>query len=341
MERPPLFAATLNDADQFIQLHSREPKALRPAVCDVDSHPFLDLAKSLQPMTSAPSLRLIHHSSRGGIGAVICRLLRSVALVFFAWSSVLAADAVKPNLFLIGDSTVKNGTRGQVGWGTPIGRMFDPEKINVQNRALGGRSTRSYLREGLWQKVLSELKAGDFVIIQFGHNDNGAIDSGKARASLKGNGDEAQEVTVKETGQKETVRSFGWNLRKYIADAKANRATPIVCSLVARNIWEDSKVVRSADTFAKWAREAAAQGGCQFIDLNEITSQRYEELGREKVQALFTSADHTHTSPAGAELNARLVVEAIRRLENCPLSTHLRPATSAASAQPGSNSPGQ
>jgi lysophospholipase L1-like esterase len=219
--------------------------------------------------------------------------------------------------------------------------MFDPEKINVQNRALGGRSSRSYLREGLWEKVLSELKGGDFVIIQFGHNDNGPVDSGKARASLKGNGDEAQEVTLKETGQKETVRSFGWNLRKYVADAKAKGATPIVCSLVARNIWEDGKVVRSADTFAKWAREAAAQGGCQFIDLNEITSQRYEELGREKVQELFTSADHTHTNQAGAEVNARLTVEAIRRLENCSLSTYLRTEIPAAGTQPGSVSPGQ
>src|SRR5215207_3042059 len=164
----------------------------------------VQLGISLQSVTSALSLGLVHLSARRGFMAAIC-LLRiviwsAIALLAFNSSSALAADTVKPTLFLVGDSTVRNGTRGQVGWGTPIGRMFDPEKINVKNRALGGRSSRSYLREGLWEKVLLELKGGDFVIIQFGHNDNGPLDSGKARASLKGNTDEAQEVTLKETG---------------------------------------------------------------------------------------------------------------------------------------------
>lgn len=237
-----------------------------------------------------------------------------------------APEPRQPTLFLIGDSTVKNGTRGQVGWGSVIGRHFDGTKIRIANRALGGRSSRSYLREGLWDKVAAELQPGDFVIMQFGHNDSGPLDAQKARASIKGNSDEAKEVTIKETGAKETVHSFGWYLRKYIADAKAKGATPIVCSLVPRNLWKDGKVARAAESHGKWAREAAEQAGALFIDLNELVATRYEADGQHRVAAeYFTSADHTHTSQAGAEVNAACVVEGIRGLQDCPLRTYLVP----------------
>jgi lysophospholipase L1-like esterase len=233
----------------------------------------------------------------------------------------------KPTLFLIGDSTVKNGTKGQAGWGTHISALFDRSRIEVRNRALGGRSSRSYLREGLWDQVLAEMKPGDFVIMQFGHNDNGPLDSGKARASLKGNGDEAQDVTLEDSGAQETVRSYGWYLRRYIADAKAKGAVLIVCSLVPRNIWKDGRLVRSGEGHARWARDAAAQEGAWFIDLNEIVAGIYEATGQPKVATeYFTAADHTHTTAAGARVNALAVAEAIRALDGCWLREYLLPA---------------
>jgi lysophospholipase L1-like esterase len=236
------------------------------------------------------------------------------------------APEPRPTVFLIGDSTVKNSTKGQVGWGSVIGRYFDSAKVTVANRALGGRSSRSYLREGLWDKVAAELQPGDFVIMQFGHNDNGPLDAEKARASIKGNSDEAKEVTIKETGAKETVHSYGWYLRKYIADAKAKGATAIVCSLVPRNIWKDGKVTRATGDFGQWAREAARQGGAFFIDLNDIVARRYDAEGQPKVAVeYFTSVDHTHTNQAGAEVNAASVVEGIRGLKECPLRESLLP----------------
>ncbi|RYD69168.1 MAG: rhamnogalacturonan acetylesterase [Verrucomicrobiaceae bacterium] len=196
--------------------------------------------------------------------------------------------------------------------------------MRVENRALGGRSSRSYLREGLWQKVLEELKPGDFVLIQFGHNDNGPLAEGKARASLKGNGEDVEEVVLTETGQPETVHSFGWYLRKYIAETKAKGATPIVCSLVPRNIWKDGKVTRGASGHGGWAAEAAQQGRAHFIDLNEIVARRYEQEGEEVVAArYFTKVDHTHTTPAGARLNAECVVEGLKGLSECGLAGFL------------------
>jgi outer membrane protein assembly factor BamB len=232
-----------------------------------------------------------------------------------------------PTVWIIGDSTVKNNTQGLLGWGDPIAALFDTGKINVCNRALGGRSSRSFQTEGLWDSVLSEMKAGDFVLMQFGHNDNGPMDTGRARASIHSNGDETQEVVMESTGQKEVVHSYGWYIRKYIADTKTKGATPIVLSLVTRNIWkEDGKtIVRATDDFTKWASEAAKQGGAEFVDLNGIIANHYEAEGQEKVKTQYFMTDHTHTTPAGAELNAACVVEGLKKLSNCKLCDYLLP----------------
>jgi len=230
-----------------------------------------------------------------------------------------------PTLWIIGDSTVKNNTPGLQGWGDPIAAYFDTTKINVKNRALGGRSSRTFQTEGLWDKVLAEMKSGDFVLIQFGHNDNGPLNTGRARASLHNNSDDTQEVVMEATGKTEIVHSYGWYLRKYIADAKAKGATPIILSLVSRNIWdtEGKTVIRATADYALWASEAAKQGGADFVDLNAIIADHYEILGQDKVKAEFFLDDHTHTTPAGAKLNAASVVEGLRRLEHCGLCQYL------------------
>jgi lysophospholipase L1-like esterase len=233
-----------------------------------------------------------------------------------------------PTVWLIGDSTVKNGTKGQVGWGEVIGDFFDPAKAKVENRAIGGRSSRTFLTEGRWDKVLANVRPGDYVIMQFGHNDGGSLTSaphGVPRASVKGNGDESQEVDNPATKQKETVHTYGWYLRKYIADTKAKGATPIVCSPIPRNMWKDNKVNRASNDYGKWAAEAAGQGGAEFIDLNDIIARRYDALGPEKVgKEYFGPTDHTHTTAHGARVNAACVVEGIRGLKDARLAGLLK-----------------
>ena len=254
------------------------------------------------------------------------KLLHTIfALAAFA---VSAAAADSPTLWLIGDSTVNNGSGkgdgGLWGWGAPLAGYFDSAKINVVNRARGGRSSRTFLTEGLWEKVAAELKPGDFVLMQFGHNDGGPLTGPKGRASLKGNGDETQEVTAEGSDKKETVQSYGWYLRRYIADAKAKGATPIVLSQIPRNMWNDEKVSRASRDYGKWAKKAA--GAALFIDLNEIVARHYEELGQEKVKTeFFTEKDHTHTTAAGARMNAAAVVEGIQSLKDCSLAGMLSP----------------
>jgi lysophospholipase L1-like esterase len=234
------------------------------------------------------------------------------------------ADPRLPTLFLIGDSTVRNGrgdgANNQVGWGDPIAAYFDPAKINVVNRAVGGLSSRTYLTYGHWQRVLAMIKPGDFVIMQFGHNDGGEVnDTTRARASIKGVGDETQEIDNLLTRHHETVFTYGHYLRTFVEEARKKGATPIVCSLVPRKIWKDGKIQRDKANYAGWASQVASAEGAPFVDLNEIIAGRYEELGQPKVEPLFGD-EHTHTSPAGAQVNAACVVAGLKGLKEDPLA---------------------
>jgi lysophospholipase L1-like esterase len=234
------------------------------------------------------------------------------------------ANAKSPTLFLIGDSTVRNGAgdgaNKQWGWGEPIVAYFDPAKIAVLNRARGGRSSRTFLTEGLWEQVLTAMKPGDFVLIQFGHNDGGPInDNSRARGTIKGVGEETEEIDNILTKKHEIVHSYGWYLRKYIADAKAKGATPVVCSPVPRKIWKEGRIVR--DQYARWAEEVAKAEKVGFVDLNEIIARQYEAMGAEKVEPLFAD-EHTHTTLAGAEMNAASVIAGLKALKPDPLASY-------------------
>jgi len=255
---------------------------------------------------------------------VLLRLGVVATAAAIAGSRVVAAESAKPTLWLIGDSTVNNGTPGQVGWGKPLATLFDPAKITVENRARGGRSSRTFFTEGRWDQVLAAIKPGDFVLMQFGHNDGGPLSGGTGRASLKGSGDDVKEVTDPTTGKPETVHTYGWYLRRYAADARSRGATPIVLSPIPRNIWKDGRVARAANDYGKWAAEAAKAAGAPFIDLNELVAKRYEDTGEAKVAAeYFGPTDHTHTTAAGAAVNAAAVADGIRALRDCPLGGYL------------------
>ncbi|MEA3210268.1 MAG: rhamnogalacturonan acetylesterase [Chthoniobacter sp.] len=257
---------------------------------------------------------------------ITCSGLAALGVVALAGNPIAIAAETgppRPTLFLIGDSTVNNPTKGLQGWGAPLAGWFDPAKIRVENRARGGRSSRTFLTEGLWEAVLAEIKPGDFVLMQFGHNDGGGLSQSRGRASLKGNGEETQEIEDPATGKKEVVHTYGWYLRQYISGAKAKGATPIVLSLVPRNIWTDGKVNRGSNDYGKFAAEAAKAEGVAFIDLNDIVARRYDEAGPEKVKTVYFLEDHTHTTPAGAELNAACVVQGLRGLKGSPLTAGL------------------
>jgi rhamnogalacturonan acetylesterase len=268
----------------------------------------------------AKLFRALHFNA----GSPVLFRVNGVILTLLIATSSGAQSQRLPTLFIIGDSTVKNSAKGLLGWGDPIAAFFDQQKIRIENRARGGRSSRTFQTEGLWDQVLSELKPGDFVLMQFGHNDGGAInDESRARGSLKGTGNETEEIDNLLTKKPEMVHTFGWYMRKYIADAKAKGAVAVVLSPIPRNVWKDGKVVRASADYGKWAAEAAKSEGAFFVDLNELVARRYDELGPDKVKELYFLEDHTHTTPAGAEVNARAVVEGLRAFDKCPLASFL------------------
>ena len=240
------------------------------------------------------------------------------------------ANPKLPTLFVVGDSTANSSGNGAYGWADPFVAFFDASKINVLNRARAGRSSRTFLTEGLWDRVLQDLKAGDFVLIQFGHNDGGPLDTGRARGSLPGLGEETKEVT-KPDGTKEVVHTFGWYNRRFIADVRARGATPILLSVTVRNIWKEGKVERGSGRFRQWAEELARAEGVEFVDVTNIVADRYEALGQEKVKALFGN-DHTHTSQAGAEFNAAAVVAGLKGLKGDPFKKYFSPRAREAAA---------
>lgn len=237
------------------------------------------------------------------------------------------ANPKLPSLFLIGDSTVRNGKgdggNGQWGWGEPLVTFFDPAQINVVNRAVGGLSSRTYLTGGYWNDVMPMLKRGDFILMQFGHNDPGALnDTSRARGTIRGTGDETQAIENLLTGQNEVVHSYGWYLRKFIADAREKGATPIVCSPIPRKNWKDGKIVRNGGGYGGWAADVAKAAGAEFVPLNDIIADKYDTLGAGKVEPLFADAG-THTSLTGAELNAESVVSGLKALPSGPLTRFL------------------
>jgi rhamnogalacturonan acetylesterase len=239
----------------------------------------------------------------------------------------------KPTLFLIGDSTVKNGhddgqkkgSQGQWGWGHYLADYFDQSKITVENDALGGTSSRTFMNNPkLWPAVLAKINKGDFLMIQFGHNDSSPVnDTSRARGTIKGNGDESQAIVNMITKKDEVVHTYGWYIRKFISDAKEKGATVIVCSPIPRNSWTDGKIHRNDNDYGKWAAEAAAQAGASFLPLNTIISNDYDKEGEEKIKATYFLADATHTIEAGAKFNTTAVVEGIKGLKDSKLSSYL------------------
>lgn len=235
-----------------------------------------------------------------------------------------AVNPKLPTLFIVGDSTL-NSNAPLRGWGQELAQFFDLSKINVVNRAIGGRSSRTFQYEGRWDKVLADLKKGDFVLIQFGHNDVGKYDdpASKDRPSIHGEDDETLELTRFADGKKEVIHTFGWYMRKYGNDVKAKGATAIFCSMVPHKDWDNGKIVRKEQaTFVQWTANAAKATGAAFIDLNDIIALEFETLGVERVEPLFGDK-RTHSTPAGALLNAKMVVAGIKALGKPKLKKYL------------------
>jgi len=238
----------------------------------------------------------------------------------------------KPRLFFTGDSTVKNADKeddGMWGWASQAATVFDESKITLINAGRAGRSTRTFIKEGLWERVYDSLQPGDFVTIQFGHNDICPITDAKGRGVIPGTKDTLH-VYHMDDGSYEVVYSFGWYLKKMIDDCREKGATPILVSLTPRNEWPGGKIERRDDTYGKWYREVVEETGVEFIDMHNISAdfldkkfamrrlsddkeKAREQIAKIKERAgIYFKQDHTHASKLGAQMNAQSFAKGLK-----------------------------
>jgi lysophospholipase L1-like esterase len=205
-----------------------------------------------------------------------------------------------------------------------LGELFDSNQIVVENHALGGTSSRTFQTNGLWEKALARVRKGDFVIMQFGHNDSSPLDdTARARGTIKGIGPETKDIYNPIKKIPETVHSYGWYLNKFVTDIQQKGATAIICSPIPRNDWKEGKVNRANTGYGLWAKQVAEAANVPFIELNGLIADNYDVAGQEAVKQYFTEKDHTHTNDAGAKLNARIVADAIKDLKETNLKKYL------------------
>ncbi len=246
--------------------------------------------------------------------------LHRIALVAFALALTSRAAVAAPTLHLVGDSTMadkkKSPPNPETGWGQALPAFFR-DSTQVKNYAADGRSTKSFIDEGRWAKVVAALQAGDFVIIQFGHNDEKA-DRPDVYAASRG--------------------AYRDNLRRLIRDVREHGAVPILATSVARRKWNvagDQLVETHGDYLAALTAVAVEQK-VPLLELNRLTTELERAHGVEgsKKLHLYYGAgefsrwpdgvkDDTHYSEYGAARVAALAVQEFLRLQ-LPLSTWLK-----------------
>lgn len=220
-----------------------------------------------------------------------------------------------PVIYFVGDSTMANkgandGTTD--GWGQYVGSYLT---ASVVNKAIGGRSARSYWNEGRFQEVANLVKSGDIVVIEFGHNDGGSPQSNdNMRSDCPGAGTEV--CTSDKTGEK--VYTFVFYVVQAAKLYTAKGATVILSSQTPNNLWETGNFVDGAPRFVGYQKTATAainSPSVTFVDHFQAVSNMYRKLGRDAVNA-FYPRDHTHTSPLGANAAAQAFIQAIYQSMN-------------------------
>jgi lysophospholipase L1-like esterase len=237
--------------------------------------------------------------------------MKKILLTLYIFLATVLFGQQKTTLFLIGDSTMANkenpDKNPEHGWGQVL-PQFLTTGIEVQNHAMNGRSSKSFRTEGRWDKVMKQLKKGDFVIIQFGHNDQKLKDSTKFT---------------------NPYTQYRANLERYVNEARAKGATPILMtSIVRRNFNENGTLIDTHKEYPLVVRMVANDLKVPFVDMQLLTEQLEISYGPEKSKQLHLhfkegeveyypkgKDDDTHLSKMGAELVAKLALKDLKSLK--------------------------
>lgn len=251
-------------------------------------------------------------------------------------------NAALPTIWIVGDSTAsfhgedpKEGELSTQGWGPFLSRYFDLSRINIVNAARGGRSSRTYMTEGLWARVCSLMKPRDIVLIQLGQNDVFPVnDATRARGTLRGTGDESEAIENLLTKQHEVVHTFGWYIRQYVRDTRSRGAIPVVLSVTPRDMWlPDGHMERGAPNYRAWAQSVAeSENHASFVDIASAIAMECEKIGKAETARLYHDGEPVHFNTIGAR---KFTAWTVRALETAypRLFTPYRNGTSAILAQ--------
>ena len=228
-----------------------------------------------------------------------------IPLILFLMAFAMP-EKKKITIWMCGDSTMsikEKKAYPETGWGMPFVYFWD-STVTIENLAKNGRSTSSFRNEGLWQIVLDKATEGDYVFIQFGHND---------------------EVSTKKTYTTET--EFKNNLKQYVSETRSKKATPILLTPMARRKFDAAgKIEGTHDVYSQNVRDVAKEEKVLLFDMDKITQQLYQQFGVENSKLLFMQLkpnehpnypegrdDNTHFNELGARLIAQLVLEEIKK----------------------------
>ncbi|CAN5458131.1 rhamnogalacturonan acetylesterase [soil metagenome] len=232
-------------------------------------------------------------------------LVTIITIMFLAALLNIPASA-QLTVYLAGDSTAANKTekaRPETGWGEMLQQHFDPAKVKVDNRALNGRSTKSFIDEGEWKKIVDSMRKGDYVFIEFGHNDE-KKDKPAVYAS---------------------IADYKANLTRFIRDVRAKGGTPVLMTPVSRRKFENKVVVKTHGEYPDAVKAVGKAENVAVIDMESKSAAVQSRYGEEGSRTLFNQLkpgenpnypkgveDNTHFNPKGAEEMAKLAVEGIK-----------------------------
>jgi lysophospholipase L1-like esterase len=243
--------------------------------------------------------------------------------IWLATFIILSAFNLPPKnkikIFLAGDSTMsvkEVKAYPETGWGMPFAHFFD-STVTVDNRAKNGRSTRTFISEGLWKKLINDVKEGNYVFIQFGHND------------------ESKEKAERYSSPEE----YKNNLTKFITETVAKKAMPVLLTPVSRRRFKEGKTIETHEEYSKLVREIAKELKIPFIDLDKKSMELYQQYGEETSKLFFLQlqpgehpnypegkVDNTHFSELGARKVAQIVLAEIKTLNLELVNRVVKPA---------------
>ncbi|KAH8887698.1 GDSL-like Lipase/Acylhydrolase [Thozetella sp. PMI_491] len=215
-------------------------------------------------------------------------------------------------IHLCGDSTMapSGGGSGTQGWGEYLRYSFSGNSLSVVNSAIAGRSARSFTREGRFASVAASVKPGDWVVIEFGHNDGGSLSKDNGRSDCYGDGDQTCETTY--NGAKETVQTYPTYLKNATSLMLKAGAKVVISSATPNNVWESGSFSWGAGRFDYYAWLAASQmggpaAGVYYVPHGQYAAQAMKGLGKTTVDANYPN-DHTHTAPYLADVMSKAFV---------------------------------